>query len=77
MELLHTTDPTGPPPVCAAHVYADLTPGQHLELVIAQHGPWRVAARIVIVLPDQPRSGRPRLGSPPLGQRIHILFADL
>jgi len=33
-----------------AHVYADLTPGQHIELVAALHGPWRVAARIVIIL---------------------------
>ncbi|MCP2250634.1 IS630 family transposase [Lentzea aerocolonigenes] len=33
-----------------AHVYADLTPAQHRELVTALHGPWRVAARIVIVL---------------------------
>jgi hypothetical protein len=38
MESPHTTDPTRPTPVCAAHVYADLTPGQHLELVIALHG---------------------------------------
>jgi DNA-directed RNA polymerase specialized sigma24 family protein len=34
----------------SAQVYADLTPHQHLELVTALHGPWRVAARIVIVL---------------------------
>ncbi|MBP2478285.1 transposase [Crossiella equi] len=33
-----------------AHVYADLTPAQHHELLTALHGPWRVAARIVIVL---------------------------
>ncbi|WP_309111978.1 IS630 family transposase [Saccharothrix sp.] len=33
-----------------AHVYADLTPCQHHELVTALHRRWRVAARIVIVL---------------------------
>ncbi len=32
------------------HVHADLTPVQHLDLITALHGPWRVAARIVIVL---------------------------
>lgn len=94
-----------------AHVYADLNPCQHHELVTALHRQWRVAARIVIVLlsasgmsapeiaellhydpatvrrwitchtrdgidglPDRPRSGRPRPGSPQLGQRIRTLL---
>jgi transposase len=90
-----------------------LTAHQHLELVTALHGPWGVAARVVVVivllsasgmsasdiadllhyepvtvrrwiarhtrdgingLPDRLRSGRPRLGSPRLGQRIHTLL---
>lgn len=27
-----------------------MTPGQHRELITALHGPWRFAARVVIVL---------------------------
>jgi transposase len=33
-----------------AHMYADLTPAQHNDLITALHGHWRVAARIVMVL---------------------------
>ena len=33
-----------------AHIYADLTPTQHHDLITALHGPWRIATRIVMVL---------------------------
>jgi transposase len=33
-----------------AHIYADLTPAQHNDLITALHGRWRFAARIVMVL---------------------------
>jgi DNA-binding MarR family transcriptional regulator len=33
-----------------AHIYANLTPAQHDDLITALHGHWRVAARIVMIL---------------------------
>src|SRR6266496_4104667 len=33
-----------------AHIYANLTPAQHHELIAALHGHWRVATRTVMIL---------------------------
>jgi len=33
-----------------AHIYADLTPTQHHDLITALHGPWRTATRTVMIL---------------------------
>jgi DDE superfamily endonuclease/homeodomain-containing protein len=33
-----------------AHIYANLTPAQHNDLITALHGRWRIAARIVMIV---------------------------
>jgi transposase len=33
-----------------AHIYANLTPAQHHDLITALHGRWRIAARIVMIV---------------------------
>jgi hypothetical protein len=42
-----------------AHIYANLTPTQHNDLITALHGHWRIATRIVmILLSEAPRGFR-------------------